>query len=120
MISIESLELERMNYCRGTPVVVSAGPLHQAGAAENKDVIHGPADNLQRDTWGRQPLGSGEGDGSFVPTLHRGTRGRGGLLTVGLFTTGQFLRKCSRPAESKATVSSNHSIVFCSTADVIG
>ena len=99
--------------------MVSAGPLHQAGAAENKDVIHGPADNLQRDTWGRQPLGSGEGDGSFVPTLHRGTRGRGGLLTVGLFTAGQFLKKCSRP-EIKATVSSNHSRVFCSAADVIG
>ena len=65
-------------------MLVSAGPLHQAGAAENKDVIHGPADNLQRDTWGRQPLGprSGEGDGSFVPALHRGTRGRGGLLTI--------------------------------------
>ena len=60
---IESWELERMNYCRGTPVLVSAGPLHQAGAAENKDVIHGPADNLQRDTWGRQPLG---------PALERG------------------------------------------------
>ena len=63
-------------------MLVSAGPLHQAGAAENKDVIHGPADNLQRDTWGRQPLGQrrGEGDGSFVPTLHRGTRGRGGTF----------------------------------------
>ena len=37
--------------------------------------------------------GSGEGDGSFVPTLHTGTKM--GLLTVGLFNTGQFLRKCS-------------------------
>ena len=41
MISIESWEMERMNYCRGTPVLVSAGWLHEAGAAENKDVIHG-------------------------------------------------------------------------------
>ena len=100
-------------------MLVSAGPLHQAGAAENKDVIHGPADNLQRDTWGRQPLGprSGEGDGSFVPTLHRGTRG--GLLTVGLFTTSHFSRGCSRP-EFKTSVSSNHSRVLCSAADVIG
>ena len=61
MISIESWEMERMNYCRGAPVVVSAGWLHEAGAAENKDVIHEQADNLQRDTWGRQPLGERRG-----------------------------------------------------------
>ena len=91
MISIESWEMERMNYCRGTPVLVSAGWLHEAGAAENKDVIHG-----------RQIICS---------VIHGAERGMdhlyqhctGGLLTVGLFITGQF---------------SYHSRVFCSTADV--
>ena len=52
-------------------------------------------------------------------TLHKGTQGRRGLLTVGLSTTGQFSRGCSRP-EIKTTVASNHSRVFCCTPDVVG
>ena len=86
-------------------MLVSAGSLHEAGAAENKDVIHG-----------RQIICS---------VIHGAERGMdhlyqhctGGLLTVGLFITGQFSRGCSRH-EIKATVSSYHSTVFCSTADV--
>ena len=87
-------------------MLVSAGPLHQAGAAENKDVIHGPADNLQRDTWGRQPLGPAQERGMDHLYQHctGGQGGEGGLLTVGLFTSGQFSRGCSRP-EIQATVS---------------
>ena len=78
MISIESWEMERMNYCRGTPVVVSAGWLHEAGAAENKDVIHGQADNLQRDTWDRQTLGERRGGWIICTNTAHCTRGHRG------------------------------------------
>ena len=80
MISIESWELEMMDFCRGTPVLVSAGPLHQAGAAENKDVIHGPADNLQRDTWGRQPLGQRRGGWIICTNTAQGDKGERGTF----------------------------------------
>ena len=53
-------------------MLVSAGPLHEAGAAENKDVIHG-RQIICSVIHGAARHWGAERDGSFVPTLHRGT-----------------------------------------------